>query len=200
MVELLLGTTHGTRGAAMAFGRFATKVMESECYVMGMSIPCVHRHESEPSRVWRHGEDVIVAREPHFVDYVTANLQGAVKPKSRARMCAGPGEDRHIAVLNRELSQDVLDGRGACVCRFIFGGRSSDEQKEWAYRAWFTDVHVESKHVGLRRWTSWWPRQEGWLTCLTGEPQICVTQRISSSSWDERCNYTGREGRRRVLN
>ena len=51
-----------------------------------------------------------------------------------------------------------------------------------------------------RRWTSWWPRQEGWLTCLTGEPQICVTQRISSSSWDERCNYTGREGRRRVLN
>ena len=126
---------------------------------------------------------------------------------SRSREAQGPcaygrwsGEDRYIAVLNRELSQDVLDGRGTCVCRSIFGGRSFDEQKEWAYQVRFTDVRVGSRQVGLRRWTSWWPRQEGWLTCLTGEPQICVTQRISSSSWDERCNYTGREGRRRVLN
>ena len=200
MVELLLRTTYETRSEAMAFGRFAMKGMEGERYVMGTSTPCVHRHESEPSRVWRHGENVIFAGEPHFVDCMTANLRGAVKLEIRARMGVGPGEDRHIAVLNRELSQDVLDGRGTCVCRSIFGGRSFDEQKEWAYRARLTDVHVESKHVGLRRWTSWWPRQEGWLTCLTGEPQICVTQRISSSSWDERCNYTGREGRRQVLN
>ena len=38
-----------------------------------------------------------------------------------------------------------------------------------------------------RRWTSWWPRQEGWLTCLTGEPQICVAQRISSGTRRTTC-------------
>ena len=57
-----------------------------------------------------------------------------MKLKIRARMGVDLGEDRHIAVLNRELSQDVLDGRGTCVCRSIFGGRSFDEQKEWAYQ------------------------------------------------------------------
>ena len=149
---------------------------------------------------WRHGDDNSVAEELDFADRVIANLQESLRLKTRTRLGCGPGGDRHIAAMNRELSQDVLDGRGACVCRSIFGGRSFDEQKEWAYRARLIDVHVESKQVGLRRWTSWWPRQEGWLTCLTGEPQICVAQRISSSSWDERCNYTGREGRRRVLN
>ena len=34
-----------------------------------------------------------------------------MKLKIRARMGFGPGEDRHIAVLNRLLSLDVLDGR-----------------------------------------------------------------------------------------
>ena len=200
MVEKLLRTVRWTRGLAMAMSRFATKVMESAGYVMGMLTPGVYGREWESSVTWRHGDDIIVAGKSHCVDDVTVNFREAMRLKIRARMCAGPGGDRHIVVMNRELSQDVLDGRGVCVCRFIFGGRSFDEQKEWAYRARLTDVHVESKQAGLRRWTSWWPRQEGWLTCLTGEPQICVTQRISSSSWDERCNYTGREGRRRVPN
>ena len=101
--------------------------------------------------------------------------------KIRARMGVDPGEDRHIAVLNRELSQDVLDGRGTCVCRSIFGGRSFYEQKEWAYRARLTDVHVESKHVGLRRWTSWWPRQEGWLD---GKPSAYHVAKVAKVSND----------------
>ena len=111
MVGLLLKTMYGTRDAAMAFDRFATEVMEGAGYVMGMSTPCVYRHKSEPSVAWRHGDDIIVAGEPHFVDHVTANLQESMRLKIRARMGFGPGEDRHIAVLNRLLSLDVLDGR-----------------------------------------------------------------------------------------
>ena len=34
-----------------------------------------------------------------------------MRVKIRARMGFGPGEDRHIAVLNRLLSLEVLDGR-----------------------------------------------------------------------------------------
>ena len=75
MVGLLLRTMYGTRDAAMAFDRFATEVMEGAGYVMGMSTPCVYRHKSEPSVAWRHGDDIIVAGEPHFVDPGTANLQ-----------------------------------------------------------------------------------------------------------------------------
>ena len=41
------------REAAMAFERFATEVLESESYVMGVSKLCVYRHESEPTVIWR---------------------------------------------------------------------------------------------------------------------------------------------------
>ena len=111
MVGLLLRTMYGTRDAAMAFDRFATVVMEGAGYVMGMSTPCVYRHKSETSVAWRHGDDIIVAGEPHFVDHVTANLKESMRLKIRARMGFGPGEDRHIAVLNRLLSLDVMNGR-----------------------------------------------------------------------------------------
>ena len=66
----------GTRDAAAAFDRFATEVMASQNYEAGRSTPCVLAHGKEPLFGWRHGDDIILAGEVHFLDHVVKDLAG----------------------------------------------------------------------------------------------------------------------------
>ena len=111
MVGLLLRTMYGTRDAAAAFDRFATEVRESSGYITGASTPCVYRHCREPSVGWRHGDDIILAGEPHFVDQMVAEIEVQMRIKVRATMGFRESDERYIAILNRLLSLEVIGGK-----------------------------------------------------------------------------------------
>ena len=68
---------YGTRDSAHRWDRSANAEMEKLGYTVGISAPCIYKHETENSPARRHRDDIILEGKEDFVVGVFTKLQAA---------------------------------------------------------------------------------------------------------------------------
>ena len=110
MVGLLLRTLYGTRDAANQWDEFANDKVAALGFDIGLSSPCLYKHQTEAAIGWRHGDDLAFAGEPKFLEEIYVGLSKDMVLKKRALLGFERGDDKHITILNRLVDMEVING------------------------------------------------------------------------------------------